>query len=118
VEAGVERTFVGGLRWGRFNATWPLANLTVGPDGIKIRPSRRLLGGLGVPTLDFRWAVIDRVEAVRGVLPFSFGIEIDNPRKRLIWWSLSAEASEEILAAIATGAPEKLAETAKRRVVF
>jgi hypothetical protein len=117
-EVGAERTFTGGYRRGWYNATWPLVKLTVGPEGIRLRPSHRLLLPLGVRRLDFSWAEIDRVEPVEGALPLSCGIQFGNPGKRLIWWCLSADARTTILAAVSEFAPGSIVEPEKLRSVF
>jgi hypothetical protein len=87
-----------------------------------VRPSsglfRRLLVFLGVPELDFSWADVDQVEAVRGVLPMSFGVEFLLHGKRLIWWCRTLDISRALMDQVSQYVPEKVIHQNKGKVVF
>ena len=65
--------FVGGLRAGVLGATWPLARLTLGADGLSIAPTWRWLGLL-IPSFDLSWSDVRRVEVTVGPLGIEQGI--------------------------------------------
>jgi len=114
--------YVGGVRWRHINATWPLARLTISPDGLAIRPSslrlRRFLILLKFPILDVRWTEVDRVEERRGLLPMSFGVSFVIGGKDLIWWCRKSDISDALIRDISLYIPEKIVHRERRRVAF
>jgi hypothetical protein len=107
----------GGVRWRKINWSWPLAALSMSSDGITIRPATRWT--FGKPRLDLAWSEIGKIEAVRGALPFSFGVSFAVGSRRLIWWAgTSPEHAENVIAAARGFAPEKVEMRSKLKLVF
>lgn len=75
-----KRVFVGGLRKGTFNATWPFARMTVDDGGVVIRV-------LGFPAFDADWSALEFERVVGGLLA-SPGIRLTrSDGLRVVFWS-------------------------------
>ena len=68
-----ESEFVGGLRAGGLGATWPLARLGVGADGVTIAPTWRWAGIL-IPRFALSWDDIRSIDIAAGPLGARQGI--------------------------------------------
>ena len=59
-------SFLGGASWRKYKgslvgrASWPLARLTIHPEGITFSASSRWVS-LGIPTMDLRWQDIESI---------------------------------------------------------
>lgn len=102
--------FVGGMRWGGFNASWPLAELLVTEEGVRVqlRPRclRRLLAPL-VPSAWMPWDAIAGVERVSGALMHSKGIRFirsGEEQRRLVFWCTRTR-QEQIMNALTLTTP-------------
>src|SRR6266516_1669080 len=94
--------YVGGLRRGSTNWTWPFAELTVTREGIHLeshlkRP-RLVWRVIGVRTRDFAWEEIQTIDWVYGLLPLSSGIRLKVKGPRLIFWAMTDERAQAVLA--------------------
>jgi hypothetical protein len=75
-----ERSYVGGLRWaprfgGYLNASIPLVRLRLGPGGLTVEPSNRLLAWY-VPEWTFPWPDVERAERVGRVPVVTLGVRM------------------------------------------
>jgi hypothetical protein len=110
-----EKRYIGGVRRGLINATWPLVRLTISQTGIAIEPSSRLTAPLlrifGLSDLRFGWADIEAIRPRRSKLPpwlLGNGISFAADGKELIWWATSTANADEILIEIASFVPGKV----------
>lgn len=71
--SGRPDSFLGGLRWVGGNATWPLVRLELDTEGMRVRPSARLLSPL-LPEWRFGWDEVLLAERVHGLLFGSAGV--------------------------------------------
>jgi hypothetical protein len=97
--------FVGGLRRDSFNATKPLAVLTIDADGVALEPRWRVLAVSGFSSIKIDWAQIDRVEPCRVLL--STGVRFYGPWRKLIFWT-GRHSQTQVLAACRAVAPDKI----------
>jgi hypothetical protein len=87
-------SFIGGMRYSASNATYPLAELTVGAAGLTVALRWRILQrviGYWLPSLFFPWRDIESIQLIRGALPLpgNTGVRIvrrDPDRRTLVFW--------------------------------
>jgi len=81
-------SFVGGERRSSFNATYPLVRLDVHTDGLRLRPSAKLLRGL-VPIWEARLLELSEVQAIGNIPLFTTGIRfrIESTSDWIIFWT-------------------------------
>lgn len=124
VNQHIGQKHIGGFRWRFFNATWPFATLTMGPEGIAIKPSssnaaaKMIFRVVRFPGVNILWDDIDRVEEVRGILPMSHGVYFATGSKRLIWWCKSTDVAEAVMAEVSQFVASKVVHQEKRRLVL
>src|SRR2546428_11957200 len=111
--------YLGGVRWRKWNATWPFARLVIDPAGVTVRPSLRGLRFLGVPTLGLHWSEVEAVEQVRGALPLpqNAGVSFIIKGKRLVFWC-SASVAAAIIEEAGQYVPEKVVSRQSPKVIF
>ena len=85
-------TFLGGMRFGTFNATMPLVRLEFFNHGIRLRSSSRLLQRL-VPILVADFGEILNVQAVTGRLDSGIRIRSRDNGGSVIFWTGSANST-------------------------
>jgi hypothetical protein len=81
-------TYLGGVRFGGLNATWPLARLDLFDNRLLLRSSTRLLRAV-VPTWDASFAEVTEVQAVGKIRWFTTGIRLRAGRQDnwIIFWT-------------------------------
>lgn len=110
-----ERVHIGGLRWGKAYATWPLGRLVIGAEGVKIEPSRKvffpLFRVLRLTTLDINWCDIEAVFPSKGLVPsglLNHQVSFVVGGRTMVWWCPSRQDASEVLAEVGEIAPEKM----------
>jgi hypothetical protein len=103
-------TRIGGMRWQKRNATWPLAILTIDEAGVDLRPrwslGRRLRFLCFPQEVQVRWGEIDRVDLVRGVAG-SYGLRMRVHGEPLIFWCRRSELGP-LIAEFKVHVPDKV----------
>jgi hypothetical protein len=81
-----DQSFIGGMRTFIFNATWPLAGLTLSDDGLTLR-----LAGFAYTRRT--WSEVGSVQPVIGGLLGSRGIRITfADGRRVVFWTFTIDA--------------------------
>ena len=118
------RTYIGGLLWRRWSrASWPLAKLTIEPNGLTIAPTLSrfptVWGFLGIPTLSVDWRSIDNVELVRSLFSLGHvaGVFFRINGQRLVF-GCGQSAAEDIVEYVTYCVPEKVVQRAKPRLII
>ena len=96
-EPGAEREFVGGVRRGSWNATWPLARLFLFSKGFRIEASFRVLP---VPTWEARYDELTAVQAVGKIPLFSTGVcfRAGDAKDWIVFWTMERPTVMEAFA--------------------
>ena len=83
-----DESFLGGMRLGGYNATWPLVRLNLYPAGLRMEPPVRFLRFL-VPTWEARYDELIEVQAVGKIPLFSTGIRfrLTSTNQWIIYWT-------------------------------
>jgi hypothetical protein len=83
--------FIGGIRCGGRNASWPLAAVTISDDGtvtVGLRGRlQRVLYGRWLPTTVYRLTDSPEAENVRGGLLGSHGIRVHADGRQVVFWT-------------------------------
>ena len=110
---------LGGMRWGRLNATIPFARLTIAADGITGGPSVKFLCRL-VPTVTFCWAELTRIEPVGwAFLPIlGDGVRFSAFGASLTFWTGSTRRSARLLDICESRAPGLVSRVRQRPPIF
>ncbi len=82
-------SYLGGMRHGGFNASWPLVRLDLFPTGRRMLSSTRLLRGL-VPQWEARFDELREVQAVGKIKWLSTGIRFRTERVDdwIVFWTI------------------------------
>jgi hypothetical protein len=70
-----EVSYIGGMRLGGFNATWPLVRLDLFPTGIRMHSSIRLLRSM-IPRWEARFEELQEVQAVGRIQLLTTGVRL------------------------------------------
>lgn len=112
-------SYIGGVRWRFWNASWPFARLEVEPDRLHIGATLSALKRV-VPDLSFQWNDLERVERVRGILPSKrnagVSFTLKSGRAAIFW--CTADAATAVLNEVAQRVSADVVHPTSRRVVL